>query len=232
MLLIAHRGGTDGYPELTLDSVKNSLTLGADYVELDIRFTRDGVPVIAHDSDALRLFGVAANICDLTAEQFRSLRYTEDEHKRPHTLEDVLSQGASPILFHIKEGGEALVRILGYIRAYDYEDKVIIGVVNSADVSIVKEFHQEMKVLAFSPTKEQCREFIDAGADIIRLWEEWVDEPSVAGIHAAGKQVWVMAGISGRTTGYTSPDHIARWRSYGVDGVLLDKVHENLRYVK
>lgn len=57
MELIAHRAGTDRYPELTLDAARYSLQAGAAYVELDIRFTREDIPVISHDDNAQRLFG-------------------------------------------------------------------------------------------------------------------------------------------------------------------------------
>jgi glycerophosphoryl diester phosphodiesterase len=225
MLIIAHRGGTDRYPELTIASSKLSLELGADYVEMDIRFTKENVPVISHDEDALKLFGNPAKINELTAEQFSSLCYVDDHRLHPHTLQEVLSSGVAPILFHIKEGGEPLAQILECIREHGYEDKVIMGVITSEDVRDVKQFNQDIQVLALMPSKDHAAEFIENGADIIRLWERWVDEDAVRFIHEAGRQVWVMAGYKG-TTGYTSPENILAWKGMGIEGVLVDKVEE------
>lgn len=225
MLVIAHRGGTDRYPELTIASSKLSLELGADYVEMDIRFTKDNVPVISHDGDALKLFGNPAKINELTAEQFSSLRYVDAHQLHPHTLVEVFSSGIAPILFHIKEGGESLTQILECIREHGYEDKVIMGVMTSEDIRNVKQFNQDIRVLAFMPSKDLALEFIDNQADVIRLWERWVDEEAVRIIHEAGKQVWVMAGYKG-TVGYTSPENLLAWKSMGIDGVLVDKVEE------
>ncbi|MBA2940275.1 hypothetical protein HZF08_18435 [Paenibacillus sp. CGMCC 1.16610] len=225
MLLIAHRCGTDRYPELSLASSKLSLELGADYVEMDIRFTKDSVPVISHDADALKLFGNSAKINELTTEQFSSLCYVDNHHLHPHTLEEVLSSGVAPILFHIKEGGERLTQILEDIRKYGYEDKVMMGVMTSGDVRDVKRFNPNVQVLAFIPAKELASEFIENDADVIRLWERWVDEEAVRQIHEAGKQVWVMAGDKG-TVGYTSPENLLVWKKIGIDGVLVDKVEE------
>jgi glycerophosphoryl diester phosphodiesterase len=225
MLLIAHRCGTDRYPELSLESSKLSLELGADYVEMDIRFTKDNVPVISHDEDALRLFGNPAKINELSAEQFSSLCYVDDHQLHPHTLEEVLSSDVAPILFHIKEGGERLTQILACIRKYGYEDKVIMGVMTSEDVRNVKQFNRNVQVLAFMPSKDLASEFIANDADVIRLWERWVDEEAVRIIHEAGKQVWVMAGYKG-TVGYTSPENLLGWKRMGINGVLVDKVEE------
>ncbi|CAG7643559.1 glycerophosphodiester phosphodiesterase [Paenibacillus allorhizosphaerae] len=227
MLLIAHRGGTDSFPELTIDAARHSLNSGAHYVELDIRFAKDGVPVISHDNNALKLFGNPARIADLTAEQFVSLRYVCKDHYHPHTLEDVLVSGIAPILFHVKEGGDRLVRILDIIRIHGYEDKVVMGVTTSGDVSDVKAFNDKIKVLAFAPSRKQITEFIDTDADIIRLWEEWLDEDLVRLVQASGKQVWVMSGSSAKgTVGYTTSDHILSWKRMGVDGILVDKIEQ------
>ncbi|WP_240763054.1 glycerophosphodiester phosphodiesterase [Paenibacillus thalictri] len=227
MVLIAHRGGTDKYPELTIDAARHSLEHGADYVEMDIRFTKDGVPVISHDDDALKLFGNSALIADLTAEQFVALNYVSDPSRRPHTLEEVLASGVGPILFHIKEGGEQLARILAFIRIHRYEEKVVMGVMSGLDAKDVKMFDERIRVLAFMPSKDQALEFIDSGADIIRLWEEWVNEELVRFVQQSGKQVWIMAGSSAKgTTGYTSPEQILSWKQMGVNGVLVDKIEE------
>lgn len=227
MILIAHRGGTDRFPELTIAAARHSLELGADYVEMDIRFTRDRVPVISHDEDGRQLFGNPAGIGELTAEQFVALRFVCDGRFRPHTLEEVLSSGVAPILFHIKEGGEPLAHILRLIRAHGYEDKVVMGVMTCEDVRDVKAFGGSIRVLAFMKEKALAAQFIDSGADLIRLWEDWVDEETVRRIQAAGREVWVMAGSSERgTVGYTAAENILAWKRMGVNGVLVDKIEE------
>lgn len=226
--LIAHRGGTDKYPELSLDAAKHSLEAGADYVEMDIRFTKDGHPVISHDKDALKLFGNPADIASLTLEEFRALSYVEDPARHPLTLDELLKSGVSPILFHIKEGGAFLEQILECIRAHGYGDKVVMGVMTREDVAQVKKFDENMKVLAFMPSKGDAKAFIDAGADIVRLWELWVDEAAVREIHEAGRQVWIMAGsVEGHSTGYTAPDRILEWCRMGVEGILINEVEKN-----
>ncbi|MGQ0466842.1 MAG: glycerophosphodiester phosphodiesterase [Sporichthyaceae bacterium] len=44
-----HRGGLDTAPENTLAAVRTAISSGADAVELDVRFTADGRPIILHD---------------------------------------------------------------------------------------------------------------------------------------------------------------------------------------
>lgn len=57
LTLIAHRGTPREHPENTFDSLRHAQTLGADAVEFDVRTTRDGVPVLLHDTDLARIWG-------------------------------------------------------------------------------------------------------------------------------------------------------------------------------
>lgn len=50
----AHRGLADDAPENTLAAFRHSKALGADAVELDVEFSKDGVAVLLHDDDVDR----------------------------------------------------------------------------------------------------------------------------------------------------------------------------------
>ena len=97
MTIVAHRCGTDLFPESTLAAARHSLALGADYLEIDIRFTRDGVPVISHDADLRRLFGDEEKICKLSAEGFHSRRHIARPDFGPAFLEEFFDAGAGTI---------------------------------------------------------------------------------------------------------------------------------------
>lgn len=49
-LVIAHRGASGYLPEHTLPAFELAIEMGADYIEPDIVLTRDGVPVVRHES--------------------------------------------------------------------------------------------------------------------------------------------------------------------------------------
>src|SRR5215207_7868150 len=54
---IAHRGASAYAPENSLEAFRIAAEMGAELVEVDIRLTRDGVPVVAHDSTLSRVYG-------------------------------------------------------------------------------------------------------------------------------------------------------------------------------
>jgi glycerophosphoryl diester phosphodiesterase len=55
-LVIAHRGEPRRWIENTLPAVRAAVDHGADAVEVDVRLTADGVPVLHHDPDLSRLW--------------------------------------------------------------------------------------------------------------------------------------------------------------------------------
>lgn len=49
MMCFAHRGDAEHYPEDSIEGIISAVKMGSDCVELDVRVTKDGVPVLLHD---------------------------------------------------------------------------------------------------------------------------------------------------------------------------------------
>lgn len=224
MKIIAHRSGPTSLPEQTVQSAKLALSEGTDMVEVDTRFTKDGQVAISHDLNVQRVFGVNREVCDMTAGEFRALRHADAPAHCSHLLEDYLKSGVSPILLHIKESGEKLPILLDTLKKYGYLDKVVFGVQESDDIAVIRAYHPAAKVLAFMPKAESAEEFIEAGADYIRLWEEWMTEERVNAVLSSGRGLWIMANNPELRFAYSSPEILRKWQAMGVDGVLLNDI--------
>ncbi|MGW2964044.1 glycerophosphodiester phosphodiesterase [Streptomyces sp. NPDC001220] len=70
---VAHRGDPYRFRENTSASLRSALQQGADAVEIDVRLTRDGVPVLLHDETLKRLWGVDRPLGALSADEVRGL---------------------------------------------------------------------------------------------------------------------------------------------------------------
>lgn len=66
---VAHRGDPYHHRENTLPSVRSALRKGADAVEVDVRLTADGVPVLLHDPTLERLWGHPEPVAGLTLDE-------------------------------------------------------------------------------------------------------------------------------------------------------------------
>lgn len=71
--VIGHRGAAAYAPENTLSSIHAAADLGIEWVELDVKLTRDSTAVIFHDESLLRCAGVDALIKDMDWKDVQEL---------------------------------------------------------------------------------------------------------------------------------------------------------------
>ena len=126
--VIAHRGASGSAPENTLAAFDLAVRQGADAIELDVRLTADGVPVVLHDATLDRTTDRGGPVGALSLAQLRTVdagaRFTLDSGSsfpfraadvRIPTLAEVLRRFPEmPVLLEIKEvaAQEAVRRVL------------------------------------------------------------------------------------------------------------------------
>lgn len=71
--LIGHRGACGYAPENTLESIKTAADLGVEWVELDVKLTKDQFPIIFHDDDLDRTSNGHGPVAQATWEEIQHL---------------------------------------------------------------------------------------------------------------------------------------------------------------
>ena len=106
---IGHRGASKYAPENTLVSIQSAIELGLDYVELDMRYTSDDVPILFHDKLLHRTtdgFGYVKNTSLSELQELDAGSWFGEEFKGTQvpTLKDALElmQGRICLQLHIK----------------------------------------------------------------------------------------------------------------------------------
>lgn len=230
MLLIAHRSGPVIYPEQTVKSALHALSIGADMIEIDLRFNKDGSIIVSHDDNTERVFGVSRKTAELSDSEFAALRHSGNPEYGSHFFSDYVDAGVKPLLLHIKEGGERVFGIIDYLKKENYLENVVFGFSDPADVLAVKKYDPSIPVLAFIKNPDYIDANIDAGADYIRLWQGNTTEERINYITSKGKKVWIMLGhAEGYEVGYTSREFYNWLLTQKVDGVLINDVNFVLR---
>ncbi len=74
--IVAHRGVPTDVPENTMAGFQRALELGADAVEMDVRLTRDGVPVLFHNFYLQGRTNASGPVFALTWDELRRLELT------------------------------------------------------------------------------------------------------------------------------------------------------------
>ncbi len=101
----AHRGLYDNLgeaPENSMEAFRRAVDAGYGF-ELDVQMTKDGIPVIFHDSTLERMCGVKKELGDCTYEELQQFTLAGSEERIPK-LEDMLRMvgGRVPLIVEIK----------------------------------------------------------------------------------------------------------------------------------
>ncbi|MFC1889250.1 glycerophosphodiester phosphodiesterase [Thermodesulfobacteriota bacterium] len=72
-MIIAHRGVNKFAPENTLPAIEMAIEMDLDYVEIDVRTTKDARLVLMHDNTVDGTTDGSGRVRDLTAEEIRAL---------------------------------------------------------------------------------------------------------------------------------------------------------------
>lgn len=119
---VAHRGDPYRVRENTLDSLRSALRRGADAVEIDVRLTKDGVPVLLHDNTLKRLWEQDRPLLALSSAEVRGLTAGGVP-----TLEEALAAcGDSRVMLDLPgtPNVRAARRVVDVVRACGARDRV------------------------------------------------------------------------------------------------------------
>lgn len=229
MKIIAHRGDSANHPENTQASWESAYAAGADAVEVDIRFSSDGVGVCAHDSNLQRLFGRSESPQDLSFAELQTLRNADGARILP--LADVLKYPADGkmVLLDLKDetprGLALLWQSIEDTVAPEARHLILAGCHTLEAVRFLAE-RGGVVILGFIQRADSGTEFVAAGASIIRLWETDVVPERVEPLKNLGVAIWVTAGegTTGRLVGDASAEGLLTLQTAGVDGVLVNDV--------
>lgn len=130
-ILIAHRGGviTPQSPECSIAAIRLAKQQGYAMVELDIRKSKDNVPVVFHDSNMKKACGINKSIEDLNTDEIVKIAYINTDQKIC-TLDRALSICRSlklGIMLDVKITGDEkfFQKIVTLIKKHGYENSCI-----------------------------------------------------------------------------------------------------------
>jgi glycerophosphoryl diester phosphodiesterase len=148
---IGHRGFAAAYPENTLLSFSKAIETGADYVELDVHSSSDGILVVCHDGSTKRTGSAEYIISQTSFDQLRTLDMGKGE-KMP-TLQEVfdLCKGKIGIQIEIKGSGVA-DKVVELIHKNQMRDEIAISSFTHSELQRVKELDDKIICAALLPT--------------------------------------------------------------------------------
>lgn len=232
IMITAHRGASHGAPENTRASVMLAIAEGADYAEIDVRLTEDGVPVLMHDRALFRTTGVVNNIDKVTYAELATYdvgrRYAKEfEGENVPCLEEILEKYGRKIKFNIelkdRDDRKLADTVVALLETYELEDRCVVTSAFYEQLEYVKKINAKIKT-GYILSLVYGEVFGYDAADFFSIRSDSITEQTVRSARAKGKEVhaWTV----------NKEYEIKRMQELGVDNIITDKpayVREILR---
>jgi glycerophosphoryl diester phosphodiesterase len=219
----AHRGASKEAPENTLAALRKAIDLGADYAEIDVHLTSDGVPVLVHDEDLLRLAGDPRHPGDMTLEELQRLDVGTPfdpafAGERVPTLAEAIKTCRGRLRLNIelkppKGGREPLARaVADLIRAEHFEDSCFVTSLDQEAVRLAQQHHPGLRTGAI--VSAAVGDVARLDVDVLSVRTGLVTERLLERAHEARREVhaWTI----------DDPDIMGRLIDRGVDGLITN----------
>ena len=105
LICMAHRGDWRNFPENSISGLKSLIEKGIGSVEVDVRLTKDGELVLAHDNSLKRTTESAEKVSDLTWDELKNIRLKRHDgvvfDETIPTLKDFMAAAKGKILVNL-----------------------------------------------------------------------------------------------------------------------------------
>lgn len=190
--VVAHRGAHEGIPENTLAAYQKAIDLGCDFVEIDVRTTKDGKFVSVHNSniDAYQT-EKKGKVRDFTLDELRALDVgirIGDQWKgtKIPTFEEILDLCKGKIGIYLDLKDAPVPELVKIVKAKGME-KDVIWYVGGKDLADLRSSCPEcFEMPDPGPEKNLAKLIADEKPRIIASVWEYFSKSFVDTCHAAG----------------------------------------------
>lgn len=223
--IAAHKGYSSKAPENTMPAFELATDCDiVDYIELDVRETKDGVPVVIHDASILAATGNKMLIYDINYDELQNLNATyghtesEFQNTKISSLDEVLSKYSDKKNFIIeikanKRTPELPRKIVDLMDKYGITETSAIHSGNYESLKAVKEINPDITcgfIIAVSTGGYADLPY----ADFFSVEHTYLSKNIISQIHKRGKEVYVWT--------VNEKSSFDKVRNMGVDAVITD----------
>lgn len=221
--ITAHRGSSKIAPENTLAAIETAIDEMADYCEIDVQTTADGIVVVCHDLNLKRVAGVDRRLGSMTLAQVKELDVgshagSRFAGERIPSLEEVLEacKGRIKLNIELKNIGDDSSlpeQVAALVKEYAMEDQCVITSVKLGYLERVKALNPDLRtgyILAAAYGTYYENEKID----FISIRSSFVNKRLVEAVHQGGKAIHVWT-VNNKT-------ELEQMKLLGVDNIITD----------
>lgn len=194
--VVGHRGAAGEEPENTIRSIMRAIECGVDFVEVDVRSTKDGVLVLLHDETLDRTTNGSGLLREHTFNEVWNLNAGKGE-KIPK-VEDVfnITKNRCKLLLELKEVGWER-KLFNIVEKSGMLDDVIFISFHKECIEVLKELGAEVGMIFSKGPYEHVKYAKDLGLKLIAPHYGLVNKKflSIAKKYSLNVNVWTVNDI-------------------------------------
>lgn len=220
--VIAHRGGAASAPENTIPAFERGIADGADWIEIDVQETADGVVIVTHDSDFMKQAGNPLKVWDATFDDLAEIDMGSwfdpaFADARVPTLDEVLelSRDRAGVLIELKYYGHDVAletRVAELVEAADMSGQVAVMSLKYEGVEKMRALRPDWRAGVLAA--RAVGDLTALETDFIAVNTGQVSQRLIASAEDRGKDVYAWT--------VNDPVTMSRMISMGVDGLITD----------
>lgn len=229
-VVIAHRGSHLVKPENTVAAIEDAIRLGADYVEIDLRTTKDGHLMLSHNETVDGRTNGKGLVSEMTWEEISKLRVnsTDGQMYKIPTFKEALKACKGKINIYLDFKDADAAQAYQEIAEQGMEKSILVYLNKAGQYEAWRKTAPQMPLMGRLPENVQTREELKAFLNTTSL--KAVDKASGAVLLAALK----AEGVSVFMDAQSKDENPAKWKALmheDVQGLQTDHPEALIGYL-
>jgi glycerophosphoryl diester phosphodiesterase len=230
--ITGHRGTKVSAPENTVSAVRHAIAEGADFAEIDVQTTADGVVVLLHDDDLMRVASLNRRLQDITYRELQDIDVgswfaPEFSSERIPTLQEVIDLARGRIKLNIElkftwPDPTLTQKVADIIRQNNFYSDCVVSSLNFEALTEIKQISPEL--IAGFIVFQVAGDLTRMEADFLSLNANRVTPSLVRQLHRNDRavHVWTVNDVN----------NVIAMVERGVDNIITDYPRDVRRFIE
>lgn len=197
VLIAAHRGAHNKHPENSLSSIIDAIDMQADVVEIDVRLSADGVPVLMHDASLDRTTDHEGPVSGKSWAELQKVKLRHGGSLTEETVPSLamaLALAQDRIILNLDMKVDEVEPILEVVQNHEAQRFVMYFNSDLAVLSQVREIDPSAVIMPLAQSADEAKFLADRfDLELVHLRDEYDSRQLAKRLDQAGTAGWINA---------------------------------------
>jgi glycerophosphoryl diester phosphodiesterase len=162
IMVVAHRGAHNNFPENSIPAIREAIEIGVDFIEIDIRHTKDSSLVLMHDNSIDRTTNGHGLVEDYTLQEIKNFRLKNADgslsDEQIPIFEEILTQFGNVAHFDLDIKTSKKMRVVEMMEKYNLLESSLFLIYDLQFAKMLKNRDDRFRILIRAKNKESLKD--------------------------------------------------------------------------